>query len=398
MDFIKNLLQEEPILENQQATLKQMQRAKAIIQRYATDRVPFDDFLLRVAAFSNGISIPDPKKPEDINIIPVLDDLAKAGLVAKRANGSYKRGDAVGRLIASVAGKKVDRALDGDISKQGKLSFSQTGQMGHLAGDGEAGAKLDRAPRNYKQGGKYSGATKEFIIKVTKERDPAWERLGGATKDMISRLQTLSNPSYSFKVLKALLAVRAKKKGYTSFIEYVKQNFKDQGYVDALYDLQSIGVVDAESNTISNESIKLIRNAMDFFKEEPVEGIPPLDKVGAFLPNFIKNAVASSANTFRAVNNVVTNKRFAPIINLINTKLTDDRLDDIMATDDAELRQNQTLFVIKFLAKSLKADTVDELKAAIEEKKANRQDFKSDQNVEAKAIGRMEEFLNIFDI
>lgn len=398
MDFIKNLLQDETILENQQATLKQMQRAKAIIQKYATDRVPFDDILLRVAAFSNGMSIPNPNKPEDINIIPVLDDLARVGLVTKRPNGSYKRGDAVSRLIASVAGRKVDSALGGDLSRQGKLSFSQTAQMGHLGGSGEAGDKLERAPRNYKQGGRYSGATKEYIIKVTKERDPAWKALSDATKDMITRLQGLENPSYSFKVLKALLHLRAKKKGYIPFIEYVKENFKDQRYVDALYDLQTAGILDARTNTINNDAVKQVRNAIDFFEEEPVEGISPLEKVSAFLPNFMKAATGSSATTFRAINNIVTNKRFAPVINLINTKLTDDRLADIMATDDAELRRNQTLFIIKFLAKNLKANSVEELKSAIEEKKANRQDFKSDANKEAKSIGRMEEFLRIFDI
>ena len=194
--------------------------------------------------------------------------------------------------------------------------------MGHLGGSGEAGDKLERAPRNYKQGGKYSGATKEYIIKVTKERDPAWKALSDATKNMITRLQGLENPSYSFKVLKALMSLRAKKKGYTPFIEYVKENFKDQGYVDALYDLQSAGILDARTNTISNDAVKQVRNALDFFKEEPVEGIPPLEKVSAFLPNFMKAATGSSATTFRAINNIVTNKRFAPVINLINTKLS----------------------------------------------------------------------------
>ncbi|MDT9680468.1 hypothetical protein, partial [Campylobacter jejuni] len=93
-----------------------------------------------------------------------------------------------------------------------------------------------------------------------------------------------------------------------------------------------------------NDAVKQVRNAIDFFKEEPVEGISPLEKVSAFLPNFMRAATDSSATTFRAINNIVTNKRFAPIINIINTKLTDDRLADIMATDDAELRRNQTLF------------------------------------------------------
>lgn len=388
----------QSLLEDAKAIEAKMNQAKSIIQRYATDKVPFEDFLQRVAGFTNGMSKPNPNVSGEIDIIPVLDELAKAGLVNKRPNGTYKRTDPVGRLISAYVNKKTDAALAGDLSKEGQLRLSQTNQMGHMAGDGDAGTKISNAPLNYKKGGRYSGETKELVLKTIKEKDPAWQGLPDASKDMLTKLASLPAPMQSFMVLKTLIKLKAKKKGYLPFVQYVKDMFKEQSYVDALMDLESIGVLDSKTGMISSDAVRNIRNVMDFLKEEPIEGIEMMDKVAAFLPKFVERAVATSGTAFRTVNNILSSKQFAPILDVIDRKLTDDVLADILATDISELKSSKVKLTIKFLADKLNATTVSELKAAIQEKRDNRMNYASSANKEAKSIGRFDQFLKLFDI
>lgn len=384
--------------ENDFNLSRNIKRAKSIIQRYTSPSNPFEDVVLRVAGFTDGMTVPNPNADERINVIDLLDELASAKLLVKRPNGAYKRTEAISRLLSHFINKKIDTALDGDLTKAGRLDLTQTKNMRHLSGDEPAGDKLKNAPPTYKQGGKYSGVTKEYVLKIIKSNDPAWRNLPENTKKMLDDLRTLSNPSYAFKILRSLMNMRATKKGYVPFIEFVQDNFNNEQYVDSLFDLQSIGVLNTKDNTINMGAVNTIREAINFFNADIVENITPMDKLAAFLPNFVKSAVSSSGATHRTINRILTSKQFEPVVVFIRTKLTDATLDDILSRSDEELKPRKTLFTIKYLAKKLDVDTVENLKDKIDEKIENRLNYKSDENKEAKSIGRIGEFFTLFNI
>ena len=395
MKLLKSILNDTFLMEADVGDDK-LARIKNIIMQHTSQTSSFNDTLLRVAAFSNGISRPNPDKPNEINVIPVLNALARVGAVVKRPNGTYKRTDALSRIISQQVNNKVDRALDGDTKADGRLQTTQTKNMGYMGADVDAGNKLDNAPRSYKQGGKYSGAAKELVIKTIKDKDPEWANLDDNVKGMVDKLAQLSNPTYSFKVLKKLLLLQSKKKGYVSFVNFVETLFKDERYVEALMDLQNIGVV--SDSKINNAAMDNIRSVINFMGKDSVEGLTAFDKTNAMLPKFMENSVKHTGLVHRAINNVVLNPKFKPTIEVINNRLTDEQLSSILATDTKELGNSPIKKTIKFLANSLKVDSADALKAAIAEKVRNRENYNSDENQEAKATGRMDYFKSNFNI
>lgn len=373
-----------------------LEKVKNIIAQHTNRESSYNDTLLRVAAFSNGISKPNPNKPNEINVIPILNALARIGAVIKKPNGTFKRTEVLSKVISQQVNDKTNRVLGGDTSADGRLQTTQTKDMGYMGGDGDAADKLNAAPRSYKQGGKYSGAAKEFVIKTIKEKDEEWIALPDEVKDAVAKLGELSNPLFSFKVLKKLLELQSKKKGYVPFIQYVENLFKDQQYVDAFLDLKAINVV--SDDKINNNAVANIRKAIEFMNKPSVEGLTAFDKVNAMLPKFMGSSVKHSANKFRAINNVVTNPKYKSIIDVINSRLTDDQLSSIMTTSSDALQNSPIKRTIKFLASSLSATTVDDLKAKIAEKIKNRENYTSDENAEAKNSGRMDFFSSNFNL
>ena len=373
-----------------------LEKVKNIIAQHTNRESSYNDTLLRVAAFSNGISKPNPNKPNEINVIPILNALARMGAVIKKPNGTFKRTEVLSKVISQQVNDKTNRVLGGDTSADGRLQTTQTKDMGYMGGDGDAAEKLNAAPRSYKQGGKYSGAAKEFVIKTIKEKDEAWMALPDEVKDTVVKLGELSNPLFSFKVLKKLLELQSKKKGYVPFIQYVENMFKDQQYVDALLDLKTINVVSHDK--INNNAVANIRKAIEFMNKPSVEGLTAFDKVNAMLPKFMGSSVKHSANKFRAINNVVTNPKYKSIIDVINSRLTDEQLSTIMTTSADALQNSPIKRTIKFLATSLSATKVDDLKAKIAEKIKNRENYASDENAEAKNSGRMDFFSSNFNL
>ena len=380
--------------------------AKQIITKYTSAENTYDDFIMRLAGFTNGIARANPETSDGINVIPVLSELTKKGYVRSVGNGRYKRTDVLSRLISQAVKKTTDRAIDGDPSKNGKLGYTQSANMSHMAGDGGLGSKLANAPRNYKAGGKYSGDMKEAVLRTTRESDPAWLSLPEPTKNMVIKLNTIENPLYAFKVLNALIKLRDQKKGYVPFIKYIETHFKDQAYIDALMDLNSAGIVDIKNGTLNNQSLKSVQGVMEFMEQEPIEGIKPLDKIAAFLPKFIANATTTSASTHRGLNSLVlamhpssNNKELKAVYNLIQTKLTDDKLDDILSMGSDEIKSSGTATrTIYTLATDLDVNTVNELKLAIDKKYTNRVEYAGDENKAAKEIGRVSEFKRLFSI
>lgn len=378
--------------------LNNMRKAKNIIQKYTSNSVPFNDFLLRVAAFSNGISVPSHSKPDEINIIPVLDELVSVGLVQKRPSGAYKRGEALSKLIATYINTKTNDAVSGNLSKDGRLTPTQMVGLSHMAGEDQSIVdKLKNAPKTYKQGGKYSGIASEILKKYFMENDENYKNISSQTKDMIKKLSSLPNPSFSFKILKFILNVQKQKKSYTTFVQLVTQFFKNEEYISALHDLFEIGILNATTNTINNSSIQEIRNVISYM-QSPIDDpdLTNLDRVRAFLPRFLKEATDTSATTNRNINAILLNPRFKPILNFINTKLSEDEFQQIISLDMSSLDQNDK--IIKYLAKAFNSTSIVDLKQKIEQKYKNRQDFKSDENISAKNIGRFEEFEKIFQI
>jgi len=408
MELLKNMLGDILVENTQDNLLNKMRDAKAIITKYTSAQSPYDDFIMRLAGFSNGMTKPNPDKPGEINVIPVLDELAAKGYVKKLSDGVYKRTDVLSRLISQATTSAKDRALGGDPSKEGRLGYTRTNQMSHFGGDGALGDKLKNAPRNYKAGGKYSADTKEAVLNAVKGNDPAWDALPDTTKEMTSKLNDLENPLYSFTVLRALLKMQGRKKGYVDFVKFVQDNFKDSAYVDALYGLADIGAVDLKNGTVNNSTVRDIRNVLDFMEEETVEGIEPIDKIGAFLPKFIGTATSTSGTQHRELNNIVLamhpnskNKRneFVGTYNIIQNRLTDDKLQDILSKSREEIKGSGiNVRAIYALAKGFNVDTVDELKQEIETKFSNRTNYGSEENKAAKNIGRVEEFKKIFDL
>lgn len=406
MNLIQELLN-EALLEADNQLIRKMKDAKSIIQSFSSAEVPYEDFLMRIMGFSNGKTKPSQNKHGMIDVVPVLDALASKGYVRKNDNGIYSRvGDVLGRLMAATVQVSRNKAVDGEVTRNGKLNLTQTQQMGHLAGNGDLGDKLKNAPRNYKAGGVYSGNTKEAIIKIIKENDPSWNELSDSSKAMLDKLNKLSNPLYSFTVLKVLISLRAKKKGYTSFTDEVKTYFKDDEYVDALMQLEDIGIVNAKTGTINGGSVKDIRNVMDFLEEDTIQNIKPVDKVAAFLPKFMGSAVSTSASTHKNLNNLVLSMHpeskhkkpeFVKAYTIINTRLTDDKLHEILSDEESSKGSLITRIIYK-LAKTFGVDSVDALKNSIEEKFNNRMNYGGDENKEAKSSGRYEEFIKNFSI
>lgn len=406
MNLIQELLN-DTLIEADNQLIQKMRDAKGIIQSFSSAEVPYEDFLMRVMGYSNGKTKPAQNKHGMIDVIPVLDALASKGYVQKNSNGVYSRvGDVLGKLMSQTAQTAQSNAIDGNVTKQGKLNLAQTQQMGHLAGSGDLGDKLKNAPKNYKAGGVYSGNTKEAVLKVVKESDPAWKALSDSEKGMIDKLNQLSNPLYSFTVLKALMSLRGKKKGYASFAETVKTYFNDEEYITALMQLEDIGVVDDQAGTINGSAVRDIRNVMDFLETETVQKITPIDKVSAFLPKFMAGAVSTSATTHKNLNNIVLSMHpeskhkkaeFVRAYNIIQKRLTDDKLHEILQDDNSAAGSLPVRIIYK-LAKTFGVDSVDELKNSIEEKFRNRMNYGGDENKEAKNTGRIEEFIKNFSI
>lgn len=406
MNLIQELLN-DVLVEADNQLIQKMRDAKAIIQSFSSANIPYEDFLMRIMGYSNGKTKPTENKHGMIDVIPVLDALASKGYVQKNANGVYSRvGDVLGKLMSSTAQNAQTNAMNGDLSKSGKLNLAQTQQMGHLAGNDDLGDKLQNAPKNYKAGGVYSGNTKEAVLKVIKENDPAWKTLSDSSKEMIDKLNQLSNPLYSFTVLKALISLRGKKKGYTSFTETVKNYFNDEEYVTALMQLEDIGVVDDKNGTISGGAIRDIRNVMNFLEEETVQKISPIDKVSAFLPKFMGSAVSTTATTHKNLNNLVLSMHpesqhkkteFVKAYNIIQNRLTDDKLHEIL-NDENSSNGSLPVRIIYKLAKTFGVNSVEELKNSIEEKFKNRMNYGGDENKEAKNTGRIEGFIKNFSI
>lgn len=391
MEFIKSLLE-----ANSQAQLIQnMKLAKSIIKKYENDSSSYRDFLVRIIGYTNGLARPT-EKDDAIDIIPALEELAKRGLVVKNKNGTYKRTEALSKLMAVETKSAEQRALSGDLSKRGRLGLTQTSNMAHLAGDDDIADKINRAPRNYKKGGLYSGTTKELVQAHT-QSDDEWKSLPEEIKETVGRLQTLENPLASIKILQDLVRLKKLKKGYVPFVNYVMDTYKDESYLDALYDLDTIGTLSVKTGTLNMQSIERIKQALDFFKENGDQSISPMMRVAAFLPRFAKSATSVSARQHRAINNMLSNPKFKKVFDIINTRLTDSILSDILSADERDLRQNKpTAYYVRFLADNLNATTVEELKSAIEKKRTLYQNFKSDENKAAKDQGRFDRFKRDF--
>ena len=363
-----------------------------IIQRFVTDTAPYDDIVLRVAGFTGRFRKPDTNKSESIDIIPVLDALTKAGYVRKRSDGMYTRSDAVSRVISDLNNKKLDTRLARETDTGGRLTTTTAARMAYMSDtDGKtAGEVLDSAPRTYKAGGKYSGPVREFIIKTIKENDPAYAAMPDSAKEMITTLRNLSQPKNAFKLLRDFLAKRNARQGYASFVKYVTSAYGDKAYVDALAGLDNAGIVVSERGTINLRAVEDIRTVMNYFAGESFDNIEPVDKVGAFLPNFIGTATADSAAPARNIKMFLTEPKFASVIDRINRGLTDDYFATTMSKEPNELPSIADK-VIHRLATYVDADSPDDLRTKV-------QNLRGRQDDATKAKGRTDSLFKTFSI
>lgn len=404
MKLLHSLL-ESFINEAAPATQNQINTVKSIISKYATPSVPYDDIIQRLAGLTNRFTKPSPDMAGDkIDVLPIIKELVSKGFLKAQTNGTYRRADAVSRVLGNAVNSVEDRAMKGDLSQKGDLKVSQTNALGHLAGDAPLGDKLKNAPQNYKHGGIYSGKTKEAVYKAIVDNDPNWNALSAESKDMVTKLNSLPNPLNSFVVLKRLLKARATKKGYIDIVKEIKGFSKSQDDMDAAMDLSDIGVIDVKNNTINNMAIKNIRNVIEFMKADTIENIEPINKMEAFLPKFLTAAKNIGAKRHvQQINPIIkkmhpqspdASKAYVNLYNFIQSSLTDDELQRILSSEPTAPRDK----VLRSLATNLRANSVDSLKTEIETKFSNYTDNRGEDNRQAKNSGRIEDFIQSFDI
>lgn len=401
MKFLNELLETFTLLENSKLD-KDIGQVISIINQHATEKNSFQDILIRIMAFSNGLTRPRTDVDEEIDVIPVLNDLVARGFVKSIGKGRYKRTEPLSKLMSLQVSNKLNDVIGGAPNGgNGRLSLEQGRALrsfllnpGDLIGD-----KLNASPEIWKSGGKHSGQVKDVVKKTIIETDPSYAKLDSDAKSMLNELQTLSNPYDSFRVLKYLLKLQAHKKGYGNYIDEVKNTFKDDRYLDAFHGLENIGVING--NRIDSNAIDAIRNVIDWLQMETVENISLNDKLSAFLPNFSASATSVSASVHRGINAIVTDSK---ITDIVIPRLTQGRFDEILGSDLTDLKNEakhtgrSTKYNIKLLADELGTRDVNEFKSEVLKLKSNRKDFKGEVNREAKRTGRFEEFIRQFSI
>lgn len=391
-----NLLKELLLLtEARIASKEDVEKAIKIINSYATSENPFNDILIRVMGFTSGFVSPDTNKSEVIDVIPVLNELRSNGLVTMRGKNIYKRGDALGQLMRDHTLKGIESVIGGAPAASGRLSLEQIDRLAEFAvGEGNLGDRLSNAPNIWKSGGKRSGDVKSLIQQRIMNSDPNYESLSDGAKNLIPELAQLSNPEDSFQVLKYILQLSKSKKNYTSFVREVEQYFTNEKYVDALYGLVDIGVIDsANGNRINGNVINQIREIINFMSSDSIENISPIDKLNAFLPNFGASATSTSASLHRGVNELLKDKSF---VNIVINRLTDEIYDDILDTPTNEL--SGVKLKVKQIADAFELTDLNEFRNKVNSLIRNRANHKGDENIAAKDEGRFNEFVRKFSI
>lgn len=395
-DLTENYLSEATV-----ASPKDVQRVEKIIKSYTQAHgLPYRDFVIRLAGFTNGLAVPK-DKPQEIDVRPVIELLANAGYLRRKGDAYVKTSDALSRVISKEYKQTQDERASGiDNTERGRLSMAHADDITPLLDPNrteKAGQILSKKmQQSYKTGGRYSGFTRDQIKKLIETQDPEWLQLSDSAKSMVEKLNLLGDPFKSFNILKYLEKKSAAKKSYTDIVLDIKQNFGDD-YLEALYDLEAIDAI--ESNKINWKTIQAIRELFDYLINGEFEDIPRDEVIGAFLPKFNTEAKNKSALTHRAINEILLSKDPKYKTALLNiSKLTDAGLQYIINSDEKADYKNSAsvISIIKFLAKVLNANTADELRAKLAEKAKNREFFKSDNNKTAKSRGRVAEFERLF--
>lgn len=386
------------LIESRIASERDVKKAISIINKFATTENPFNDILIRVMGFTSGFTKPDPDKPDIINVIPVLDALKRNGLVTMRGNGYYKRGDALGQLMRNHIISDIEKVIAGDVGRSGRLSLDQINRLSALVTGGGVddalGDRLSTTKNIWKSGGKHSGVVRSLVKKTIIESDPTYRDLSGSAKNMLDKMNNLSNPEVAFKVLKHILRLQKSKKNYTSFLFEIENYFSNETYITALYELVDIGVINAaDGNKINGSAVQDIRDAIEFMKQGAIENISVNDKLSAFLPHFNASSTASSAVAHRGINEILRKPGF---VDIVLKRLTDERYNSIMTTPKDEL--SNAAMNIRLISDMFDISDMDEFKNKVNELVSNRTDFKGDSNIAAKNEGRFAEFSRKFTI
>lgn len=386
------------LFEAKIASKNEIEKAINIINKYTTPENPFNDILIRVMGFTSGFTKPDQNKDEAIDIIPVLDDLKRNGLVSTRGKDMYKRSDALSQLMRNHILKDMNRVIGGITNSDGRLSLEQVERLSTFVSGGSRdiplGDRLNNSINSWKSGGKHSGDVKSIVKDTIKQDDPEYKNLPESSKNMLNKLSTLSDPYNSFHVLKYILHLQKSKKGYTSFIKEIENYFTNEKYIDALYGLVDLGVIDSASgNKINNSVVSDIRNAINFLKQETVQNISLNDKLSAFLPNFSASATSSSASLHRGINELLKKPGFVDII--IN-RLNSEKFENILNANKEELKG--VSLDIRNIADAFNISDLNEFQNKITTLVRNRVNYKGDENISAKNTGRFDEFIRKFSI
>lgn len=399
---LKDIL-DESLLEAKMASERDVKNVENIIRSYTDEKgLPYRDFVIRLGGYTNGIASPK-DKPEQVDVRPVIDRLVSAGYLKPKGSSFIKTSDALSRVISNEYKKSQSENSRGSGSAdKGRLSMAHADNVSPLLDPNReepAGETLKtRFQQSYKAGGRYSGFTREQIQELIRTKDPQWNELSDSAKKMVESLNMLDDPLKSFTILKYLVKKSLRKKSYSDIIMDIKQNFGED-FDHALMDLEGINVI--SSNKINWNSVKAIRELFTYLTEGDFEQIDRDEIISAFLPKFNSEAKSKSGARYRAVNSILlsNDKKYKTALMAVN-RLTDDGLSYILASDEkADYRESASVIsIIKFLAQTFGVDTAEELKAAIEEKRINREFFKSDQNKAAKSKGRVKEFTNQFMI
>lgn len=364
-------------------------------------------FLQWIAGNTRGLNVPDAEHPMYNNGIPVLDALVKSGDLVKSNFGSYRKS-------SPHLSKYIQRSLNDE-----RLSLEQ--------GEGATGTKKwtpnvsvpnrnsdeDRlaATQNrpgYKFGQERSGyATeiKEKILRNELEKEPQF--IKNAINNIIPKFL---NPDLEFRLLRRILKLRTSKKSYKDLIrEIILAQDSVKTSIDNLIDLGLLSH-DYDVNLKAVSDLKLALKYI--FTEKPKsDNLTQLDKANVFASNLMAHATRIASDLGLKTNSVIRNvhpssKTAAPdglkaYHFLTRSNLTQKSVDNIKKYGiESEILKELPENVKKYINVILKyfpnVNNSDDIKNELEYKWNNLENFKSEENQNAKQNGRIESAIRTY--
>lgn len=345
---------------------------------------------------------------QGVNVMPVVKDLERYGLLKRIGDNKFAFNNVGNRNDPNKPVNKKVEALKQLISLKKSSQEKEYIDTGEVKPAGRLKTNLDATPdsKGYKIGQDKSSLEYAKMAESIKQRDPDWQALSDVDKQTVIQLGTLSDPLAAFKIIRKLVQLREikarSKKNYTAYVQDIKSSFdSDPNLFDVSEQLDSMGIINQENLTLNTEKVASIRNVINFIAKNNEElNITAEQKIKAFLPNFSKFVKQDIRQRgVESVKNMIVTGRMSAAgknaMKQINSPLlSQDILDRIVNKENkTEVQQ-----IIAQIATLFGTTDLEELRARIKNKEGLRRDFKGDDNLDALATGRQEQFKKLFSI